>query len=265
MRRNWRKQRKMKKVKRIHTAVACITAVITGCAFSACSNETYDTGDGSMSYLTADFADAATDSEARFQTAKTDNGLLLSLSPSIKAEWATAADSIYRCLLYYNVEKGMPTTGDASLIGEATARPVSIQRVLVPQIVDGRNAAKPLPTDPLTLETAWTSKNGRYINLGIILKTGTADGKTTAQSIGVAYTGTETNADGTKRHRLQLIHEQNGVPEYYSTSAYVSIPLYRLPFATQKGDEIVVSATTYDGRTERSFLLGKLPAAEAKQ
>lgn len=254
-----------KQLKHITSAIACIAAVGMGCAFSACSNEGYDTGDGAMSYLTAEFVDAATNKEARFQTAETDGGVILTLTPAIKADWASTADSTYRALLYYKVEKGAPIAGEASLIGEARAVPVSIQRVLVPAVADLRKAAKPLPADPLTVETAWTSKNGRYINLGIKLKTGTADGKTEAQSIGVAYTGSEAKADGTWLHRLRLVHAQNGVPEYYSASAYVSIPLRRLPFDAKKGDEIVVSAATYDGETERSFILGETPKAETPQ
>lgn len=254
----------MKKAKRIRTAIACITAA-TGCAFSACSNEGYDTGDGSMSHLTAEFAEAATDGEARITVAHTDNGIVLRLSPAVKAEWATTADSVYRCLLYYNAEKASAAHNDQSLIGEATATAVSVQRVLVPQIAVGRSSATPMPDDPLTIETAWTSKSGRYINLGIILKTGTDDGKTAAQQIGVAYTGSATKADGTKRHTLKLVHSQNGVPQYYSAQAYVSIPLYRLPFAAAKGDEIVVEANTYEGKAERSFHLSDLPIAEAQR
>lgn len=255
----------MKKLKHILSAAACISAACMGCAFSACTSEGYDTGDGALSYLTAEFVDAATDKEASFRTAETDGGVMLTLTPAIKADWASTADSTYRALLYYKVEKGAPQPGEASLVGEARAMPVSIQRVLVPRVADQRNAAKPLPADPLTIETAWTSKNGRYINLGIILKTGTADGKTSAQSIGVAYTGAAMKADGTRRYSLRLVHEQNGVPEYYSASAYVSIPLCRLPFKAKEGDEITVSAATYNGETERSFILGETPKAETPQ
>ena len=85
----------------------------------SCSSEGYDTGDGELSYLKADFVEARTASAKMFVSATTDDGVDLLLSPALECEWATTVDSIYRALLYYK-------------IGEGNAvEPVTVSRVMV--------------------------------------------------------------------------------------------------------------------------------------
>lgn len=208
------------------------------CCMGGCTHETYDTGDMELSYLRADFVEAHTVAAKQVDSAVTDEGLTLQLAPYATAEWATTADSIYRALLYYNkVEDG-------------TTKPVAI--VSVPVL-----RCKPLAsdeqlyTDPVVLESSWLSKNGKYLNLGLLLKTGVADGIDALQKVGVVQHDVVTQADGTHLYDLQFFHQQNGVPEYYSARTYISIPLTDM----RQGDTIRLSVNTYQGEVVKEFLL----------
>lgn len=125
----------------------------------------------------------------------------------------------------------------------------------MPSIIDATGGGQSLSIDALGLETAWMSKNGRYINLGIIVKTGKQDETDSSQRIGLAYTGSEEAADGTKVHHLTLLHDQNGVPEYYSSNAYVSVSLSSLPFPAMSGDRIEIAVNTYGGEKKEVFTI----------
>lgn len=227
-------------------AIACIMFILPY-AFSACSNESYDTGDGSLSYMRADFVEANTDGNANIISATTDEGTVLTLSPSLQADWATTKDSTYRALLYYNIAKDNSSNADV--------KPIAISDVLVPRILTDKKAAIIYPTDPVTLETAWLSPNKRYVNLGISLKTGKKDGKIETQSLGICLYDTVMTQDGKKYFKLSLIHDQNNVPEYYSTQVYISIPLYRLSTGVSEGDEVQIKINTYKGETTKVFYI----------
>lgn len=226
------------------SVVACIILSLPH-VFQACSNDPYDTGDGSLSYMCADFVEATTDGSANVVSATTDDGKALTLSPSIKADWITATDSTYRALLYYNHAGGNDMA--------ATVKPLAIGSVLVPNILHEETSANPYPTDPVTLETAWMSRSQKYINLGISVKTGKIDNKIEPQSFGIALAATTTTADGHRCFRLKLIHDQGNAPEYYSTQVYVSIPLYRFPVEVSGGDRFEISVNTYKGTVTRTF------------
>lgn len=212
---------------------------------AACTTDPYESGDGMLSYVRADFVEAVTDNAKNVVSAQTDDGTKLWLSPALTAKWITVADTTYRALLYYNATD--------SLHSEATVKPVAISSVVVTKVTKGKATplAEGFSTDPVALETAWM-RGSRYINLGLQVKTGTSDGKTGTQSLGMLYKGTETRSTG-RMHRLQLLHGQNGVPEYYSAQVYVSVPLYDLPFETSPGDSIRIAVNTYDGETTRTF------------
>lgn len=215
-------------------------------AVSACSSDAYDTGDGSLSYMRADFVKAFADHDGKFTAAITDDDLSLTLQPTIAAGWS-APDTVCRALLYYDAAR-LPESA-----GEATVRPVAIGRVIMPKVIDRPAVAAGLPTDPVVMETAWRSMNRKYINLGLQLKTGTIDGDVAAQAIGWVYTGSTPIDGGAQRHSFMLAHSQNGVPQYYSTPLYVSLSLDELPVTPGDGDEIEVSVNTYKGVVSRTF------------
>ena len=51
--------------------------VMLALAVSACSSDAYDTGDGSLSYMRADFVKAVADHDGKFTAAITDDDLSL--------------------------------------------------------------------------------------------------------------------------------------------------------------------------------------------
>lgn len=220
--------------------------VMLALAVSACSSDAYDTGDGSLSYMRADFVKAFADHDGKFTAAITDDDLSLTLQPTIAAGWS-APDTVCRALLYYDAAR-LPESA-----GEATVRPVAIGRVIMPKVIDRPAVAAGLPTDPVVMETVWRSNNRKYINLGLQLKTGTTDGDVAAQAIGWVYTGSTPIDGGAQRHSFMLAHSQNGVPQYYSIPLYVSLALDELPVTPGDGDEIEVSVNTYKGVVSRTF------------
>ena len=229
-----------------HITTAAAGMVMLALAVSACSSDAYDTGDGSLSYMRADFVKAFADHDGKFTAAITDDDLSLTLQPAIAAGWS-APDTVCRALLYYDAAQLSESAR------EAAVRPVAIGRVLMPKVVNRSVLAADLPTDPVVMETAWRSNNHKYINLGLQLKTGTTDGNVAAQAIGWVYTGSTTLDSGAQRHSFMLAHSQNGVPQYYSTPLYVSLSLDELPVKLGDGDEIEVSVNTYKGVVSRTF------------
>lgn len=212
---------------------------------SACSNDPYDTGDGSLSHMRADFVEAQTDASANIISIETDDGEHMFLTNAINVSWAERPDTVYRALLYYNkVEDDNGTN---------SAEPLGISQILVPHITQYDEWEGDIKTDPVTFESSWTSSNGKYLNLGISIKTGSVDGNYDTQTIGLICNGVETNADGSRNVSLSLYHDQNGVPEYYSVETYVSIAVSRLPIEPADGDIVTVDINTYDGTITRTF------------
>lgn len=211
----------------------------------SCSNETYETGDGGLSLMRADFAEALTDASAAVVSIETDDGETLNLTHSVTPSWKTKADTIYRVLIYYNKVDTQTST--------YLAEPVQLSQVLVPQITDLSALKDGMKTDPVIFESAWVSRNLKYINLDLNVKTGTIDGDTGSQTIGIICTGIEKQTNGTNIIKLCLYHDQCSVPEYYSSELYISVPLSALPFTLSEGDIVQISMTTYDGETTKVF------------
>lgn len=206
---------------------------------TSCSNTSYEEGDSKLSYLRTDFADATTDSQGRLSAATTDDGVSLTFTRPIQTSWSNAADSLCRVLLNYN----MYANGSDSNVVEPLAA----------KIVYTLQPAKPsvqtqAATDPVSLVSAWKSKNGNYVNLRLGLKTGKASGDDQRQSIGLALDSTVTS-DGSTTYCLRFLHSQGGVPEYYTTDAYVSIPIKQMT----TGSKVRLSLNTYNGWVTREF------------
>ncbi|GAB6982442.1 NigD1/NigD2 family lipoprotein [Prevotella dentasini] len=206
-------------------------------ALAACTNEPYKSGDTDLSYLRTDFVVAKTDGNSRITTAITDDGDSLLLSPPKTAEWATAPDSAYRALLYGNRRSG---NTEVEAVGIAQV-PVLVPQASVPDSLS--------LNDPLGMESAWVSKNKKYINLALILKTGKAsDAKASRQRIGLACDSIVQHGSS-YTYYIRLLHGQNGVPEYYSTKVYASIPLSEF----HANSRVELSIPTYEGMTTRTF------------
>ena len=211
------------------------------CLFFGCTTEEYESGDGELSYLRADFVMAYADAQKKISTAITDEGEQLTLCKSLTPKWAEKGDSTYRALLYYNKVEG-------------EVEPVSIVSVSVPKVRKTSDIKEKIYTDPVTFESAWKSTNSSFVNLGLQVKTGTADGVDTKQVIGMLCDTIIQREDGYKEIALRLYHRQNGVPEYYSAGLYVSIPFDRLPCDIKKGDVVSITINTYKGEVRKEFI-----------
>lgn len=201
---------------------------------TACTSDSYDSGDGRYSYLRADFVRAHTVVSGEFDYALTDNGDSLLLSPHATAAWATRADSLYRALLYYNKVND-------------EAAPVALTQV---PVISPVQTARPdtLHTDPLVFGSAWVDKGGRYLNVGYAVKTGRADNADSQyQTLGIRKDTTFVDEEGVTHVRFTLLHHQNGVPEYYSTRGYLSIPLADEPHPSV----FSLSVNTYGGMVRK--------------
>jgi len=204
-------------------------------ALSACATETYDSGDGSLSYLRADFCEAHTVAAKQIDRATTDAGDALSFDPYATANWATTPDSVYRALIYYNK---VGTTCEAK----------AAQQVHVLEVFDAEKV-KEIHTDPVVFESAWMSENKRYLNLGFAVKTGQQDNSQALQQIGMLCDSIVAHEDGSYDTYLRLYHNQNGVPEYYSAHTYTSVPMDRLPAS----GTIHLTVCDYDGPVTKTL------------
>jgi len=192
---------------------------------AACTNESYETGNGTYSNLIGDFVVAHATGEKQVDYVLTDDGDSLRITNSFQFNQVQKADTFYRAQLYYN----KPEEGKAEAVAFA----------IVPTLpVYPQERVDTMKTDPVRFESAWISKSGRYLNIGLYIMTGTNDGKTTSQTIATTWL-----AD-----TLTFYHAQNGAPEYYSTKVYLSVPLANIPKKS-----FILRINTYNGWVERRF------------
>lgn len=210
--------------------------LIMGLMMSACSHDSYESGDGRDSYLRADFVEAHTASAHEISSAVTDEGDSLVLSPRLQVEWAKQANATYRGLLYYNKVVGKPTE--------------AIRLVPVP-VLSWHPITKfrEVHTDPVVFESAWLSRNHRYVNIGFSVKTGVKTEGMKGHTLGLIATDSLVTDGKIRRLDLTLYHDQGGMPQYYSSRGFISVVLSRLP----KGCIINLRVNSYKGRIYKSF------------
>jgi hypothetical protein len=215
-----------------------IISVLVAFTLLGCKEDHYDSGDGEYSYIKADFVEAHTVSSKEINYVITDDGDSLVLSPHVSADWAAKSDSDYRALLYYynNVDNNTTTAYSISRVPVVAYHPLS--------------DFKEIHTDPVNFESAWVSTNHKYLNIGFYVKTGQQDASTNSQTISIINDGIVSKTDGTHELCLRMYHDQNGVPEYYSTKGYISIPVANL-----KGYIIHLSINTYNGMITKDFTI----------
>ena len=208
--------------------------------FSAsCSNTAYEEGDSKLSYLRTDFVDANTDSEARLAAATTDDNVSLTFTRTLTTSWKVAPDSLCRVLLNYN----MYANGvDSNVVEPLAAKIVYTLKPAEP------SAQTLTATDPVSLVSAWRSKNGNYINVCVGLKTVKANDEAQRQSIGLTLDSTVVR-NGVTTYCMKFLHSQGGVPEYYTADTYVSIPIKKMT----TGSKVRLSLNTYNGWIVREF------------
>lgn len=214
-------------------------------ALVACSVDSYDAGDSEYSYMRADFVIAHTDSRAAVDYVITDDDSRIDLEDAVKTSWTKTPDSLYRALIYYNNVKGTPAGGFPSKV---SCIAMSQVLTLIPML---RDDLKEVFTDPLIFESAWMSKNEKFLNIGFAVKTGRTDGYLTIQDIGVCIDADITDGSGNRTIYMQIMHNQKDSPEYYSSHGYASIPIPD----EYKGATLHISIPTYNGSVVKEFQL----------
>lgn len=201
-------------------------AGLLAATLAACTTDTYQSGDGRYSYLRADFGLVHTADSVRADWLLTDGGDSVRFASPVRVGWAAKADTFYRALVYYDSQ--------ARTVFSAT--PVVVAEPLP------KKTAGSLPDDPLTIESLWVG--GGFLNIGFALKTGRAEGLDTRQQLGLVLDTVTVSADGHRYVTLLLTHAQNGVPQYYTTRGYMSMPVDK----GLRACTVRLSANTYAGR-----------------
>ena len=207
----------------------------------SCSQDAYDKGEGRYSLMRGDFAEANVNSSREVTSITTDDGETLPLKSLHTAKWISRPDTVYRCMLYYNKVKA----DDGKMVAEV----ISMGKVNCSQII-------PLPAndqykdDPVKFESLWKSKSGKYLNLHLQLKTGQTEDSTAVQKLEFFTDQVIINPDGRRTLSVLLHHDQGGVPEYYSTQAYVSIATANLDV-----DSVRFYLNTYAGLVIKTLSL----------
>ena len=127
--------------------------------FISCESDNYDKGEGKYSNTQADLAELTVNAQKQGVSFVTDDGDSYSLSAPYTASWIQTADTTYRTIFYYNKQSdGHAKTMSCGQIG--TLAPIAHWRF------------KKQPQDPVGVESAWLAKSGKYINLGLLIKSG---------------------------------------------------------------------------------------------
>ena len=198
----------------------------------SCSKDAYEKGEGKYSLMRGDFAEAIVNSGKQVTGIITDDGDEFTLTTPYTAKWVTTADTTYRCMLYYN------KIGDKAEV-------LSMGQVPCVGVTPLSKFDRRLVTDPVKFESTWMSKSGRYLNLSLLLKTGITDDSTAVQSLAIVSDTVITQPDNKRIRHLILHHDQDNVPEYYSTQVYISIPTQRID-----ADSVRISINSYSGEVE---------------
>lgn len=222
------------------TIIAAMTMAGAIAATSSCSNDPYETGDGALSYLHADYADI-TVSNATVADILTDDDVHLVQAKPLAVSSELPPDTMLRRLVHYS------RTDASSAIEILQLTPVAI--------VMPRDPADVTVTqrDPLKLTAAWLSRNRRYLNLQLGIMVGNSAGEEALQQLQFACDSIHTEDKGAIF--LSLRHDQAGMPEYYTEDVHVSLPIGRLvPQQTVEADTISLTIDTYAGRLTKLFI-----------
>lgn len=216
--------------------------ILSAVILASCSHDGYNSGDGKYSYFTADFVEAHVNSDLLMNYAITDNNDSLVMSTPLSNQNFTVKDTVYRGVLYYNKQ----TLDDGSL----SISPLTYANI---SVLDATQYSDTLKYDPMDFESLWKSKSGKYITLSLILMTGTDSGTDNKQTLNIIRNGTTSVDGGHKCLNLVVCHNQNSVPEYYSSRCYVSLNMSKFSNELESGDSISLSVKTSDGWIRKSL------------
>ena len=203
----------------------------------SCTVDPYETGDTPLSYLKAEMVDMhVVGREVRSIVTDADEQLTVSSSYQLP-ESIEHSDTTYRMMLYYNKEGN---------------KPIELKSIRQAHVVrpSDRQSSLTLQDDPVKLISAWKAQNGNYLNLSLGLMVGNAENDAAIHKLGLVVNAVEKMSDGSRTFYLTFYHDQDSIPEYYTQTVYLSIPLK--DYAT--GDKICIKMNTYSGWIEKSFV-----------
>ena len=204
---------------------------------ASCTVEPYESGDTSLSYPMAEMVDMHVVGR-EIKSIVTDSDERLAVSSSyLLPEKMEHRDTTYRMMLYYNKE------------GNNSVDLKSLKRAYVVKSSD-KHSSLTLKDDPVKFISAWKAQNSSYINMSLGLMVGNAEDDDAIHKLGLTVDGVETKADGSNTYYLTLHHDQNSIPEYYTQTVYLSVPLKEYDV----GDRICIRMNTYSGWIEKIFL-----------
>ena len=203
----------------------------------SCTVDPYETGDTSLSYLKAEMVDMhVVGREVRSIVTDADERLSVS-SSFLLPEKIEHRDTTYRVMLYYNK------------VGNKPIELKSMRQAYVVRPSD-RQSSLTLKDDPVKLISAWKAQNGNFLNLSLGFMTGNMDDDGAVHKLGLVVDAVETMGDGSRTYYLIFHHDQDSIPEYYTQTVYLSIPLKDYAI----GDRICIKMNTYSGCIEKSFV-----------
>ena len=203
---------------------------------ASCTVEPYESGDTSLSYLMAEMVDMhVVGSEIKSIVTDSDERLAVS-SSYLLPEKMEHRDTTYRMMLYYNKEGNKPIELK------------SLRRAHVVKASD-KQSSLTIHDDPVKLISVWKAQNSSYINMSLGLMVGNVENEDAVHKVGLVVNSVETIADGSKTYYLTLHHDQDSIPEYYTQTVYLSVPLKEY----SAGDRICIRMNTYSGWIEKMF------------
>lgn len=214
-----------------------ITAAAVVLAFLASACSSRDEGD-SLSMLQVEMCDLNTAQSKTATSCVLDDGTKLTFMSPLEVAWATTPDSTYRAQIYYNKVEGQ------TVVEAITARNVPC----IPP-VNAKDSKMSGYEDPVDFISAWLSKDKRYLNLCVGLKTGTADDKK-AHKVGVVIDDVTSTPQG-KCYHYRLCHSQEDIPTYYTIETYMSVRLPEL----SNGETVIIQIPTFKGYVTKEFTL----------
>jgi hypothetical protein len=217
-------------------------------SLTSCNIGGYDAGTGEYSLTRGDFVVAHTNAAYHVDYVITDDNDSLPISTPFSNAALVKANDNYRGIFYYN--KVIDANKDT------VAQPVSFSVVGVARPIKAvMISSDSIHTDPVYLQSVWCSGNRKYINFGLNILTGKVDGNDGVHHFGMIEDIIRTLTNGQKRVELRLYHDQNHVPEYYTSRIYISLPISFYNSVLSTGDSIIIKINTYkDGWVTKRFV-----------
>lgn len=206
---------------------------------SACEHDAYETGDGDLSYMHADYADF-TITNHTVTSAITDDNVTLKLPSSLTVSTELPADTMLRRLVHYNQK-------DA-------AQPIEILRLTPISILTphSTNNDGTLHTDPVKLTAAWLSPNKQYLNLQLGVMTGNNTTPDVVRQLRIVCDSTHSEGKGAAF--LSVRYDNANTPEYYTEDIYISIPCSSITTTNgTQADTICITINTYSGKITKEM------------